>query len=255
MRVLVTRPAAQAHAWVELLRGSGVDAVALPLIGIEPAVDPQPVRDAWLDLASQRLVAFVSPNAAEHFFRHRPADAEWPAATLAGSPGPGTSKTLMALGVPPSCLVEPASDAPQFDSEALWSRLSLHDWNGRQALVVRGDGGREWLAQTLRQHGAHVRLIGAYRRAVPRFDAAQASLLDAAIARPLDHLWLFSSSEAIRHLSAARPHAEWSASVAAASHPRIAEQARAVGFGRVDELRPSFEAVLEGLAWSIQSAP
>ncbi|MDB5819884.1 MAG: uroporphyrinogen synthase [Rhizobacter sp.] len=255
MRVLVTRPAAQAHAWVDRLRDGGVDAVALPLIGIEPAVDPQPVRQAWLDLSAQRLVAFVSPNAVEHFFRHRPADAGWPLATLAGSPGPGTSKTLMALGVPPSCLVAPASDSPQFDSEALWSRLSEQDWNGRQALVVRGDGGREWLAQTLRQHGAQVRLIGAYRRAAPRFDAAQASLLDAAIAHPSDHLWFFSSSEAIRHLSDARPRADWSTGAAAATHPRIAEQARAVGFGRVDELRPSFEAVLEGLAWSIQSAP
>jgi uroporphyrinogen-III synthase len=255
MRVLVTRPAAQAHAWVDQLRARGFDAVALPLIGIEPAADAEPVRQAWRELAAHRLVAFVSPNAAEHFFRQRPDGVDWPVQTLAGSPGPGTTKALLALGVPPDRIVEPVADSPQFDSEALWARLSAHDWTGRSALVVRGDGGREWLAQTLRQHGASVALLGAYRRAAPRFDAAQARLLDEAIAAPARHLWFFSSSEAIRHLGDARPGVDWSKASAAATHPRIAGQARATGFGRVDELRPSLESVAAGMAWSIQSAP
>jgi uroporphyrinogen-III synthase len=47
LRLIVTRPAAQAEPWVQALRALGFDAVALPLIGIEPLADPAPVHEAW----------------------------------------------------------------------------------------------------------------------------------------------------------------------------------------------------------------
>ena len=37
MKVLVTRPATQAAEWVVQLKAKGIDAAALPLIGISPA--------------------------------------------------------------------------------------------------------------------------------------------------------------------------------------------------------------------------
>jgi uroporphyrinogen-III synthase len=40
VRVLVTRPAAQAAGWVQRLGERGIEAFALPLIGITPAADP-----------------------------------------------------------------------------------------------------------------------------------------------------------------------------------------------------------------------
>ena len=67
MRLLVTRPLAQADALVAELRAGGVDAVALPLIDIAPAADPQPLRQAWHELPSLALVMFVSANAVQHF--------------------------------------------------------------------------------------------------------------------------------------------------------------------------------------------
>jgi hypothetical protein len=44
---------------------------------------------------------------------------------------------------------------------------------------------------------------------------------------------MFSSSEAIDHLDALAPGADWRAGRALASHPRIAERAQALGFGAV----------------------
>jgi uroporphyrinogen-III synthase len=108
---------------------------------------------------------------------------------------------------------------------------------------VRGDGGREWLADTLRVAGAQVAFVAAYRRVAPRFEGETLRLLEAAIAQPAAHAWLFSSSEAIEHLVTARPR-PWSGAVAIATHPRIAERARAAGFGRVLESRPVLEAVV-----------
>ena len=141
MRVLITRPRAQADPLVTELRAGGIDAVALPLIDIAPAADPLAVRQAWDRLPACALAMFVSANAVLHFMRLRPAQAAWPAGVLAGSTGPGTSAALREAGVPPSLLVEPAGAV--FDSEALWQRLRDRDWMGRQVLVVRGEGGRQ----------------------------------------------------------------------------------------------------------------
>ena len=128
MRVIVTRPAAQAAGWVARLRGAGHDAVALPLIAIHPAADPAAVRAVWHGLAQRRLAVFVSPNAADRFMAARPAELAWPPGTLAGSTGPGTTQALRDHGVAPDCIVEPAADAQQFESEALWQRLRDRDW-------------------------------------------------------------------------------------------------------------------------------
>ncbi len=254
LRVIVTRPQDQAAGWVEALRTLGVDAVALPLIGIGPPADTGPVRAAWQSLATCALAVFVSPNAVQRFFAERPAGVAWPEGTLAGSTGPGTSAALRAAGIADAQLVEPAADAPSFDSEALWARISGRDWNGRRVLVVRGEDGRDWLASTLAERGARVDFVAAYRRVAPVAEAPSRALLDAAQREPERHLWVFSSSEAVRHLQSMAPLADWSAALAAASHPRIAEAARAAGFGRVEQVRPS-PADLAACVRALQGAP
>lgn len=254
MKLLVTRPAAQAAEWVGWLHERGVDAQALPLIGISAPDDAEPVRAAWAGLPNHRLAVFVSPNAAEQFFALRPEGLAWPAQTLAGSPGPGTSRVLRALGVPAANIIEPKADAAQFDSESLWQQLARHDWRGARVLVVRGESGRDWLADTLRAHGAEVEFVTAYQRGAPALDDAARSLLQQAVAQPAAHAWLFSSSESIGHLVELAPQAGWQRARALATHPRIAERARSAGFGQVHECRPSVEAVVACLQ-SIANRP
>ena len=244
MRVIVTRPAEQAASWVQSLVARGIDAAALPLIEIAPPADPQAVVAAWRLLGQQRLAVFVSPNAAQAFLAQRPPDVAWPASTLAGATGPGTRDALRAHGVPEAAVVAPPPESAQFDSEALWQRLRDADWNQAPVLVVRGDGGREWLADTLRERGAQVSFVAAYRRVLPRWDAAERRVLDDALAAPERHLWLFSSSEGIDHLVQAVPHAAWSSARAIATHPRIAQRASERGFGAVHACRPTLDAVV-----------
>jgi uroporphyrinogen-III synthase len=253
MRVIVTRPAAQAASWVQSLERQGVAAVALPLIHIAPALDPTPVTEAWQQLAGTQLVMFVSANAVEHFFALRPDDAGWPVGVRAASPGPGTTRALLDNGVPAQLIVEPAPDSAQFDSEALWERLREQDWRGAPVRVVRGDGGRDWLADTLRAHGAAVSFVSAYRRTAPSWNDEMQALLAAALARPIDHVWFFSSSESIDHLmdhvmnlqrhpDAARA---WPAGARAlATHPRIARRAEQAGFAPVWQCSPTLADVV-----------
>jgi uroporphyrinogen-III synthase len=242
MRVLVTRPAAQAIEWVRVLRDAGLQAEALPLIEIAPAADAAALAAAWQRLPLLGLVVFVSPNAATCFFAGRPAGVAWPPALVAASPGPGTTRVLRSLGV--SAIVEPASDAPQFDSETLWAQLSLRAWEGQEVLVVRGASGRDWLADRLRERGAKLDFVAAYGRKAPCLSSAQQALLNDAVASPRRNLWLFSSSEAIGNLHELAAQTDWSLATALATHPRIAQTARQLGIGRVFEARPSPEAVV-----------
>ena len=195
MRLIVTRPPAQAAAWVAQLQALGLDAVALPLIGIAPVADGAPLQRAWAALGSYALVLFVSPNAVQQFFAWR-GQVAWPGHTRAASTGPGTTAALREAGVAQACIAEPAVDAPSFDTEALWARLANRDWRGQRVLIVRGEEGRDWFAETMRQHGAEVDFIAAYRRLAPQADAVSTALIAAALAAPQQHLWLFSSSEA-----------------------------------------------------------
>jgi uroporphyrinogen-III synthase len=256
VRVIVTRPQPQAAQWVAQLAALGTRAAALPLLGIGDAPDAAAVAAAWRQLPACALAMFVSPSAVERFAAHRPAGAiPWPEGVLAGSTGPGTQAALRRAGVPDDAIVSPPTAAGRFDSEALWAELvTRRDWAGMQALIVRGEGGRDWLAATLAQHGARVHFVEAYRRTAPVLDGGGEVLLEDALAEPAAHAWLFSSSEAARQLTALAPGADWSQGWALATHQRIADTARDLGFGRVDRVDPSPAAVSAHITRALQSA-
>jgi uroporphyrinogen-III synthase len=250
---LVTRPAAQAPAWIEKLRERGIDAQALPLIAIEPIADMTALREAWHLLPQRDLAMFVSSNAVEGFFAARPAARTWPRGLRAAATGPGTVAALVAAGVPAAQCVAPR--AAPYDSSALWSELQGEHWNGRSALIVRGDGGRDEFAQSLRAAGAKVAFAQAYARKAPVWNTGEQALAQAAIDAPQRHVWLLSSAEAIDHLVALLPGRDWKPAIAVASHPRIAQRARRAGFGHVLEAPPLVDAVASAFGSLAEPAP
>jgi len=251
---LVTRPRAQGEVWRRRLQALGVQADLLPLIDIAPAPDAPGLKRWAGTLAGgppgpAALVMFVSPNAAQGLFDALPAGWPWPDTTWAGATGPGTAAALRAAGVPEEAIVVPGADSAQFDSEALWALLEpRRSWAGTRAAIVRGDGGRDWLADQLRAAGAHVEFVQSYSRRPPQLGPQEARLLERALAEPAEVAWLLSSSEAVDHLRALAPAASWADSIALASHPRIAQSARQLGFGRVVDIRPTPQAVAEAMA-------
>jgi len=216
----------------------------VPLIEIAPPRHPEAVQAAWAGLGGRGLVVFVSSNAVARFFAARPAGVGWPKGLLAAAPGPGTAESLRTQGVPTSAIVAPAADAPQLDSESLWQQLERHDWHGRSVLVVRGDGGRDWLVERLAEAGARVDAVAAYRRLAPDLSAEERRLVAAAFAAPARHAWLFSSSESVGHLEALDGVSIAAGSRALATHPRIAARARQAGFAEVFEVQPGLDAVV-----------
>jgi len=249
LTLVLTRPRQQAGGWLTRLAALGVNAVSLPLIEIV-AGPPQAAAEAWQQLPGAALAMFVSPNAVEHFFKGRTGD--WPADTLAACVGPGSAHALQGAGVPPQSIVQPPADADALDSEHLWPLLATRDWQGKLALILRGDGGRDWLAERLREQGARTLDFSVYRRRCPVLDAAEQRLLaDIAAQADAHFVWLFSSAEAIGHLASFLPSltdADWSRQRAIATHARIAERARQLGFGDVVLARPDAAAVAAAAA-------
>jgi uroporphyrinogen-III synthase len=250
--VVVTRPAVEASHWVAALKSQGIEAVALPLIDIGPVADPQPVHEAWTHLGDYAAAMFVSANAVAQFFQQNllvPGVkwSQYAIKTRAWSTGPGTSKALLRAGLAPGQIDAPAEDAPQFDSEALWARVSAQVESGQRVLIVRGGdaagqgAGRDWLGERLAAAGIQVDRLVAYRRLAPVLVGESLALARAAATD--GSVWLFSSSEAISNLMAQLPGQNWGAARAVATHARIAETARRAGFGVVCESRPALDAV------------
>ena len=276
MRVIVTRPAREAAQWVQELSQQGVRAQALPLIQVGPVPELAPLQAAWRQLPAFAAVMFVSANAAEQFFAAKPASASTTAFTAEGAlqprawaTGPGTTAALLRAGVAPAVLDAPPADAAQFDSEALWARVSHQVQAGSRVLIVRGRDavaldatgaadtvapdaagvGRDWLAQRLQQAGARVEWVVAYQRTAPVWLAPERALAQQAASD--GSVWLFSSTQAVTHLLALLPGQAWTAARAVATHARIAQALRNAGFGRVTESRPTLRDVMA----SIESMP
>lgn len=263
-RVIVTRPAGQAAHWVQTLAAQGLDAVSLPLIVITPTVDLTPVHVAWQDLRGFSALMFVSANAVQQFFMHRPpgdrsnGDQSDEArvrhdvdGVRAWATGPGTRQALIQAGWPAFQIDAPDADAPAFDSEALWGLVRPQIQAGQRVLIVRGgdaDGqvsGRDWLAGRLGAAGVVVQQLAVYQRQLPELGEAQR--LDASRWALDGSVWLFSSSEAISNLRQWLPQQDWRAARACVTHERIAQAAQEAGFGVVCRSRPALDQVVASI--------
>ncbi|TXT38218.1 MAG: uroporphyrinogen-III synthase [Comamonadaceae bacterium] len=265
MRILVTRVQPQAQAWVELLQEQNHDALALPLIEVQGLADLSGIQAAGQGWPTYAAVMFVSRHAVDFFFKENKAlahdlYAQAAIKTRAWSTGPGTAQALLAHGLPEAYVESPSEQAGQFDSEALWQRVQTQVRPGDKVLIVRGrslaeDGvtvadndagvGRDWLAQRLTDAGVQVDFVVAYQRGAPVWNAQQCAMAQAAAADGT--VWLFSSAEALGHLNGLLPGQDWSQARAVATHPRIAEAVRKLGFGRVLQARPVLADVLASI--------
>ncbi|MBQ5949514.1 uroporphyrinogen-III synthase [Massilia sp. ST3] len=234
--VVITRPRAQAEALAEAVAALGRTPVVLPLLEIGPAGDPGQLRAVLAGLADYALVAFVSPNAVDAAFAHISA---WPAGVPLAVVGEGSRLALARHGVTDAAakIYCPAGQDPS-DSEHLLKVLDLDALAGRRVLIVRGDSGRELLAEQLRAAGAQVEAVAAYRRSVPLLTPELAARLHALLERPND--WIITSSEALRGLAGlveqldpAFGPGRLRGQHLIVPHARIAETARALGFDRI----------------------
>jgi uroporphyrinogen-III synthase len=250
--VVITRPRAQCQALAQGVAALGREAVVLPLLDIYPLADGSQLRQVLADLVSNTggyaLVAFVSPNAIDAAFEHLRQLGPWPAGVALAVLGEASRACLASHGIDDgNATIFSPLDPARSDSEHLLDALDLEALAGKRVLIVRGENGRELMADGLRAAGAAVDTVAAYRRQVPALTAQLAATLHGLLARQND--WIITSSEALRGLLGLLAELDLGdggeggkpgASVAKMQqqhlivpHARIAETAAALGFTRL----------------------
>ncbi|MEO8537451.1 MAG: uroporphyrinogen-III synthase [Betaproteobacteria bacterium] len=224
--IVVTRPQRQAAVLAGKVASLGGVPIIWPAIVILPPPDVEPLTRAHAMLAGYDIAIYVSANAVEF---GAPPRGTWPARVVAYAPGPGTAEALAAMGVPGACV-----PATSFDSEGLLELAALADVSGKRVVIFRGEGGREFLGNTLRARGAAVDHVPCYRRVAPTSGAGG---LVEAMREGRAHALTMTSSEGLDNLVAAI--GPGGRDVLArlplfAAHPRIAERAREHGLRAVE---------------------
>jgi len=162
--VLITRPRRQASELAAAVESCGGVAVVFPVIEIAPRARTE-IAAGLKRLADADITVFISGNAVEH-------GAEYATGQIAAI-GPTTAAALEAAGS--TVDIRPSSG---FDTEHLLAEPAFDDVAGKSIRIVRGMGGRERLAETLRQRGARVDYVEVYERRLPEYTANTISDLE-----------------------------------------------------------------------------
>ncbi|ARP87137.1 uroporphyrinogen-III synthase [Bordetella genomosp. 9] len=231
---VLTRPAGRNDDLSAALRAAGWDVCVWPALRIEPAAQAGTVPlPAEFDLA-----VFVSGNAALHYLEQleRCGVDHWPSSCAAAAVGPATADRLRASGwLGKDCdVIHPPREAPRQDSEALWECLLARGPLPRRVLLVRGLGGRDWLAQRLLERGVQVQHHEVYRRVAAAWDADVRLRLGQWARADVRPTWLLTSGESIDAVAAnvlPATSAQWWANCRfVVTHPRLAPRlAQAIG--------------------------
>lgn len=252
-RLLLTRPAPESAALAATLAEQGVFSSSLPLLQIVALAETAEQRELILGLAHYAAVIVVSKPAArlgvELLQRHC---SQLPQGPRWFSVGAATAQILSEAGL---AVAWPGTGD---DSEALLALPALTAALAvprPRVLIMRGEGGRELLAERLRGQGATVDYLPLYRREPADYPAT--ALLERLNGEQLNGV-LVSSGEGfarLRQLAAA----DWpqvAQRVMFVPSARVAEQARAAGVETVVDCRgASAAALLAALRSSPQPAP
>ena len=242
LKIAVTRPRDQAAPLARRIEQAGGIPLLFPLLDIAPAADQAVLREQLARLAQFDLAIFISPNAVQYGMAAIRAAGELPQNLKIATVGQGSAKALRELGL--AGVIAPTE---RFDSEGLLALPELQHVAGWRVLILRGDGGRELLGDTLKARGATVEYAACYRRSKPQQDIA--ALLKAApdaltvtSSEALDYLWQMlddAQRESLCGIPLFVPH------------QRIAELARRQGWQEVRLTDAGDDGLLSALiAWN-----
>ena len=171
LSVLVTRPEHQAGPLCQWIEAHGGVAIRCPALTIGEPRDWAPALAIFDRLMDYDLAIFTSANAVDRALPLIQEHGGIPARLEIAAIGKATALALARLGLD-HCL-QPQLD---FTSEGLLALPRCQNVAGQFIVIVRGEGGRTLLADTLAERGARVEHAEVYRRERPAADVGM--LLD-----------------------------------------------------------------------------
>ena len=246
--IAITRPEGQATKLNKLVIDAGGTPVAYPLIAIAALENYSVFESTLPQLHEYDWAIFISSNAVQNAMPRLLAKVQAiPEHLKFAAIGPVTAGELMEFGV-----ADVLTPKTRFDSEALLALPEMQEVAGQRIMIFRGVGGREVLADTLKERGATVAFAESYRRINPQTDVT--SLTRLWQNKQLDAI-VVTSSEAMRHLlelaglqPAGEPPCWLQDVVLCVNHARIAEPALELGLKVFIAQAPGDDAMLQCLA-------
>jgi uroporphyrinogen III methyltransferase / synthase len=193
-RILVPRPADQAHATARAIRERAAEPIVFPVIELVDPPDPAALLQAARSLASYDWVLFTSANGVDRFFRaldQTGRDARAFGAAKIGVIGPKTALALSVRGLQADLIAE------EHVGEGL-ARAIAERGGARRVLIPRAREAREALPDTLRAAGAEVDVVFAYE--TRPISAGRAGQLRASFRAGGIDIALFTSSSTVTSL-------------------------------------------------------
>ena len=197
-RIVVTRSREQADALGAKLHALGADVIEIPTIEIVPASDYAPLERAITELPSYDWLIFTSVNGVRFFLERLDSSQQDLRALRARicAIGDATKQALEALHLKVDVMGE------EFVAESLVEALSKFDLAGKRVLLPRAAVARDVLPRALRERGACVDVVEAYRTIVPESAVQQAKDIFSGTRKP-DWITFTSSSTVQNFVQAA----------------------------------------------------
>ena len=154
LKALITRPETQGRVLVNKLAEQGIEACSVPMFDYQLNISTDHLHSLFNNQLPTTVI-FVSTAAVEFAHQALPLD-QWPIQT-AIAVGTATQKLLQEMGIEASC--------PEVhNTEGMLALDALKQVSEQNIFIVRGNGGRELLAQSLTERGANVTYIESYQR-------------------------------------------------------------------------------------------
>ena len=166
-RILITRPNQQADHLSSLITNYGGISVKFPTVEIQPLSRTNELTECFNRIGRYDFIIFISRSAAKIAIEQFVKNIDLIKHIQLVAIGPSTAKELSSYNL--KNIIFPLDDA---DTEGLLNLEEMQSDNvsDKNILIIRGIGGRELLAKSLKERGAIVDYIEIYERKLPVYE-------------------------------------------------------------------------------------
>jgi uroporphyrinogen III methyltransferase/synthase len=240
-KIVITRDRGQSPLLAEPLEALGAEILFVPVIEIVDAAEGSSLEQAVRNLGSYDWLIFTSVNGVRHFVEaldRSDRDLRDLKAKLCAI-GPATRAAIEALHLRVDVMPQ------EYVAESLVEALAGEELKGKRVLLPRAAVARDLVPDTLRERGAVVDVVEAYRTVIPADAAARAK--EALAHKPG---WItFTSSSTVTNLLAVTGREALAGIKIASIGPVTSATARAAGLVVDVEAQPhTIEGLVHALA-------